>query len=252
MRAELAQWVRHADALHHIQLLGFQQTPLLLSYVTTRRDDYYLSLIGELFHRMRAPYTEPVEWSRLGNAILQAGARVATLDQAPTHETLPSEPALFAATAFYIGGYPASAYLILKAANTGQFSESYQACYELLARPAAMRSQTVRALIRAVRQGNLQAIRDISTQIEGNEARALLQGPEEWIGLRLLSQMVERFKTTNIRAVLPGGQDQFWDTLVQSLVNRTPPVWDFFPSQIEAINSGLLGSGGCQGSCRLC
>ena len=242
MRPELAQWVRHADALHHVQLLGFQQTPLLLSYVTTRRDDFYISLIGELFQRMREPYLDQVEWSRLGNALTQAGAGGGNHEQGSAPGILPTEIALFASAAFYFGGYSASAYLTLKAADPARFTEIYQACYELLARPSTIQSPSVRALIRAVRRGNLQAIRDLAVLITDHEARALEQGPEEWVGLRLFRQMVKRFETTNIRAVLPNGEDRFWDPLVRSFIERTPPVWDFFPSQMDAIKSGLLGS----------
>jgi replicative superfamily II helicase len=33
-----------------------------------------------------------------------------------------------------------------------------------------------------------------------------------------------------------------WGPLVESFLDRTPPVWDFFPSQVEAITAGLLTS----------
>ncbi|MCK4593780.1 DEAD/DEAH box helicase [bacterium] len=58
--------------------------------------------------------------------------------------------------------------------------------------------------------------------------------------------MVKRFETTNIRSVLsavpPGTESEFWDPLVWSLLNRKHPIWDFFPSQKQAIKSGLLNS----------
>lgn len=74
------------------------------------------------------------------------------------------------------------------------------------------------------------------------EAEALNAGPDEWIGWRLFRRILAKFETTNIRAVLPDGKSEFWNPLVRSLLDRTPPVWDFFPSQIDAVRSGLLGS----------
>ncbi|TAK01117.1 DEAD/DEAH box helicase, partial [bacterium] len=150
--------------------------------------------------------------------------------------------ALFAAAAFYFGGYSASAYLTLKAADPADVTEYHRACYELLARPSTIRSPHVLTLLGAVKRGNLQVIRDRITETTEQEANALQLGPDEWVGARLFRQMLERFNQTNIRAVLPDGEQDFWDPLVRSLLNRIPPVWDFFPSQIDAFRSGLLSS----------
>ena len=242
MRSVLSKWVSDADALHHVQRFGIRQAPLELAYLTARHEDYYLSLVGELFHRIRESYDDPLEWSRLGNALTQAG--LAGADGAPTAAPgiLASETALFAAAAFYFGGYSASAYITITAADAADATEAHRACYELLARPSTIRSPSVRALVRAVRRGDLQVIRDRSAEAARQEREALKLGPAEWVGSRLLHQMLNRFESTNIRAVLPDGEDGFWDPLVRSLLSRTPPAWDFFPSQIEAIRSGLLGS----------
>ncbi len=139
MRSSLAKWVSDADALHHIQRFGLKLIPLQLDYLRARENDYYLSLIGELFQRIREPYEDPVEWSRLGNALTQVGVGGASgLTAAPG--ILTSETALFAAAAFYFGGYSASAYLTLKAADPATFTETLRACYELLARPSTIQS----------------------------------------------------------------------------------------------------------------
>ena len=53
---------------------------------------------------------------------------------------------------------------------------------------------------------------------------------------------MDRFDLRNVRAVLPDGGDPLWDGLVASFLARRPPVWEFFPSQVRAIESGLLTS----------
>jgi ATP-dependent DNA helicase len=98
----------------------------------------------------------------------------------------------------------------------------------------------VRGVVGAVRRGDLGAIADEEERARELEAAALQEGPEEWVGWRLYAEMLHRFRSTNIRAVLPAEPEGFWDQLVRSLLNRTPPVWDFFPSQIDAIRRGLL------------
>lgn len=240
MRDTLAKWVSDADALHHVERFGISELPLELGYLRSRGDDYYMSLIAELFDRLHEPYSDSVDWSRLGNAITQAGG--VGVDQAPAYRGILSpEAALFAAAAFYFGGYSASAYLTLKAAAPEALGEIQRACYELLARPSTLTSTRVRTLVGAVRRGNLHAVHAQSEQAAEMEAAALLADPDEWVGWRLYRRILDRFKETNIRAVLPEGETTFWDPLVRSLLNRTPPVWDFFPSQIDAIRIGLLG-----------
>ncbi len=244
MRPALAKWVSDADALYHVQRLGIRLRPPQLEDLRARGDDYYISLVGELFDRIRDDYQDPVEWSRLGNALTQAG--VEGTDGAPVVASgiLPSETALFAAAAFYFGGYPASAHVTLKAADMSEVTETLLACYELLVRPrlTQIKSSRVQALVDAVRKGNLQTVRDISAQAAKEELQALKCGPDEWVGSRLFRRMVERFEATNIRAVLPNGESDFWDPLVWSLLRRRPPVWEFFPSQITAVEGGLLDS----------
>ncbi len=241
MRASLAKWISDADALHNIQRFGLIRTPLYLQHIRERGDDYYISLVGELFERIRNPYEDSTDWARLGNALALTGAKeVGGAKQ--DSGSLPPETALFAAAAFYFGGYSASAYLTLKATDPADVTEIHRACYELIARPSTLQSGNVRALVGAVRHGELQVVQGITQVAAKQEAAALQSGPDQWVGWRLFRMMLARFETSNVRAVLPEGESQFWDPLVRSLLNRTPPVWDFFPSQIKAVQSGLLES----------
>lgn len=240
MRETLTKWVGDADALHHAERLGFADIPLQLSYLRARGDDYYISLVGELFARLRNPYDDTADWGRLANAITQAGG-VGQDQEAACGGILMSEAAVFAATAFYLGGYPASAYLTLKAADPNALDEIQRACYELLSRPPTITSARVRALVGAVRTGTLARIRAQSEDARAQEESALLTDPNEWVAWRLFTELLARFERTNIRAVLPDGESDFWNPLVRSLLNRNPPMWDFFPSQIDAIRRGLLG-----------
>jgi len=241
MRATLAKWLADADALEHVEQLGIAGIPPQLDYLRDRKDDFYIALVGELFERLHHGYQDPTDWSRLGDAFTQTGRR--DLDGALYNPgVLGSENALFAAAAFYFGGYPASAYLALKAADPADTTEIHRSCFELLARPSAVSSATVREVFDAVRRGHLGTFRELEGQAAEEEARSLQLGPDEWVGWRLFRQLLSRFASTNIRAVLPHGDDPRWDPLVRSLVSRTPPVWDFFPSQIDAVRSGLLES----------
>ena len=239
MREALATWISGTDALRRFNRFGVAQVPIALGPYQTRSDDYYLALVGELFERIREPYENRSDWARLGNAIAQYSAperrqevEAAGIDVGQAN--------LYAASAFYFGGFPASAYLIMSSRPLETDDAVYRACFELLGRPQEIRSEIGNTLVNALRSGNLAAIDEIGTVLRQEVSTALRVGPSEWIPRRLLHALVARFRVTNIRAVLPDGASDFWTPLVESWLAYRPPAWDFFPSQIEAIEKGIL------------
>jgi superfamily II DNA/RNA helicase len=240
MRASLSRWIGDADALRHLEYFRLTQPSLQLSHIRSRSDDYYISLVGELFDAMRFTNIVPADWARLGNALSQFAQR----DQELFPEALGvsrSEAALFSACAFYFGGFPASAYLTIINQEPAEFdNEAHRACFDLLRRPSAMRSEIGSTLLGALRLGNLLQIQDILERASASSRDALLLGPNEWIPSRLFEQLMHRFVATNVRAILPDGTNEFWTPFVSSLLDRTPATWEFFPSQIAALQRGLL------------
>lgn len=236
MRTSLANWVSDADAIRHLDLFGVS-VPLSLSYQETRKDDFYSALVGELFDRMRDGYAQPMDWARLGNAL----AQYAGVDREPELRSIgvsSSEATLFAAAAFYFGGFPASAYLTMSSLAAIPERHSGLACFDLLARQRVVSSTLIRDILSALRGGDLEAVASITANATEDAMAALHIGPDEWIPARLLEKLLARFSATNLRAVLPEGASDFWTPLVSSLLNRG--VWEFFPSQIEAIQNGIL------------
>lgn len=238
MRESLESWVADAGTLRYSDHFELGTRPLSVNYLMGREGDFFLALVGELFDRLRHPYVDASDWSLLGNAFAEFGFFREGEEDTP----LPRDTALFSATAFYLGGFSASAYLTLAAADRAGSTEGHIAAYELLARPHDLTSARVRDLLRAVRIGDREAISAERLRADELAAGALDVGPEEWVGWRLYQEMLRRFVETNIRNVLPDEPDGFWDPLIASLLRRTPPVWDFFPSQVSAIRAGLTNT----------
>ncbi|MBK1841660.1 DEAD/DEAH box helicase [Azospirillum sp. YIM B02556] len=203
-------------------------------------DDYYLALVGELFERMRDASEDAAGWARLGNAFVH----FADTGQDNLRQSLgipKSEATLFAAAAFYCGGFPASAYLTLRGSAPEQSdTEIYRACFDLLARPKNLSSQIGQILVKALLHGDMATIYQIDKNAITRSEEALQKGPDEWIPARLFEQLFTRFLNSNVRAVLPLGDSDIWTPFIESLLSRQPPSWEFFPSQIDAIKQGLL------------
>jgi helicase len=195
------------------------------AHINNRLGDYYLALVGELFARLRSDDSDAVSWARLGNALSQFG-NDPLLKGALENGISRQQALLYAATAYYCGGFPASAYLTIGGLHSKPLDSEYaRACYDLLARPQEATSTTVSALRSAVRSGNSFALVQIQQSIAADEAAALTIGPQEWIQARLLHKLVDRFLIANLRSALPGGDHSFWTPLVESFVSRTPSTW---------------------------
>jgi len=240
MRAALIQWIGDAEALRHINQFRVREIPFALGYQRTRKDDLYLALVGELFDRMRDGNAQPADWARLGNALAQY-AVVDRVEELAEIGVAPNEAALYSASAFYFGGFPASAQITIKYITGRLDGDSNRACFDLFARPRNISSTLVRDLRAALMRGDLETILSIESRVSDLENSALQTGPDEWIPLHLLKYLLVRFRLTNLRAVLPDGWSVFWTPLIISLVNKG--AWEFFPSQINAINRGLLVRG---------
>lgn len=241
MTESLNRWIGSADAIRHMEHFRIGQIPARIAYVRDRVDDYYTSLVGDLFDKMRENQPESPEWARLGNAFAQfAEDTTGVLTRSAINR---SEAALYAAASFYSGGFPASAYLSILRMQPIPEAGPARACYDLLARPAVPISQDVQTLLNALREGNQQLVTDMTARVREQARAAMTAGPDEWVVARLYEQLMRRFANVNLRAVLPERPAGFWDGLVDSLITRRPSTWEFFPSQIQAIRGNLLADG---------
>lgn len=242
MRPTIARWIGDADGARYQQQFRVAQANLDFAHISARADDFYIALVGELFDALRGEYADRDDWARLGNALGQYATGL-RLQLIPNTGVSPDEAALLGAAAFYRGGFPASAFLAVRDVRSLVADEATLACLDLLGRPTNLRSEVVARLLDAVRRGDLEAVAN-EVEIAGQRAQeALIAGPEAWAVARVVEELVSRFARTNVRAVLPGGTEPRWTPFVESLLDRDPPLWDFFPSQIEAIERGLLTSG---------
>lgn len=240
MNESLPRWMADADALWHIDHLAVKQVPIDYAHVRNRAGDYYISLVGDLFDRMRNDSVDAAAWAKIGNAFAQLAARERE-SQVKRIGVARSTAVLYGAAAFYCGGYPASAYLTINENEVSSpSSERYKMVFDLLARPHAMTSETGRSLLKALRLGAMNDLSEIHAIAQDETTAMLRVGADEWVTARLFEKLLERFMHTNVRVVLPGGATAFWDPFVKSLLDRKPPTWEFFPSQIDAISRGLL------------
>ncbi|EMF1403346.1 DEAD/DEAH box helicase, partial [Pseudomonas aeruginosa] len=242
MRASLQTWINDADMARHLGQFSVAALPLELAQIGSRLADYYISLVGELFDGIHSMDTPSDDWAQLGNAFLQF-SKETPAEQLEALGISKDEAALFAAAAFYFGDFPASACLAMRqSARPSDPQSSWAACYDFLARPSNLGSQTAIDVQEHLRSGDLVGLSDKVEASTTAAQNALADGPDVWVAAALLNRLLARFERSNIRAVLPEGKTAFWTPLINSFIDRKPSTWEFFPSQIQAIERGLLGN----------
>jgi len=242
MRVSLQNWINDADSLQQHRFFSIAQMPINLGHIINRQEDYFISLVGELFNYLNSPDTPRADWAQLGNAFLQFSTETSN-EQLMHHGISKDDATLYAAASFYFGDFPASACLTMRRGSQTQETQSiYSACFDFLSRPIDLRSQIAINVREFLRVGNQEGINQLIDELSVIEHQALQESPEEWISAKLLKHLLFSFLRSNLRSVLPDGHHEFWTPLVTSLIDRKPSTWEFFPSQIQAINSGLLVS----------
>ncbi|MDO9114971.1 MAG: DEAD/DEAH box helicase [Polaromonas sp.] len=237
MNESLTSWVSAADASIHLADMRVVQGTLDIDHIQNRFDDYYISLVGELFRKLRANEVPDDSWAHLANALAQI-RRLVLQTQRWESEVNANEALLFAAAAFYIGGFPAAAYLVASEINPAQLVDEDQASLDLLVRRNPQ-SDFATNLFQNVRQNDAATFQSSLEFLRSEVDLSLQRGPASFISLRLLLALTLRFSRANVRTVL-SAEPGDWDVLVRSFVSRVNPTWEFFPSQIEAIEKGIL------------
>lgn len=220
MRESLQNLINDADSVRHLRFFSIAQTPIILARITNRPEDFYISLVGELFRCIRAPETSRADWAQLGNAFLQFAAETSD-DQLRQYGVSKEDSILFAAAAFYFGDYPASACLAMRRGARPLDNQSlYAGCFDFLARPTELRSHIAIAARESLRIGDLQRLDQLVENSQIAVRDALREGPVTWIAATLLYRLLAGFHLTNLRAILPNGYDEVWTPLCVLLARR--------------------------------
>lgn len=235
MRDTLGRWIADAEIRNVVEDFELESNLDQFAYLEDRTTDLYYSLVGQLFDMVRAGENESLDWASVGRALDSVSRELEGVAR--------TDALFFASVAFYLGGYPASALITMRCVGQQYLGNDIQrAVYELMARSDTLTVEYTRALVDAVRRGTTHSVDMMVAAARTATREALEVGPEEWVSSRLYLALLERFQQTNLRAVLPDGASARWNPLVESFLERPHPVWDFFPSQIEAIDAGLLNN----------
>ena len=154
-----------------------------------------------------------------------------------------SDNILFAATLYYLSNYSASAWILSKIYP----KENYKSEIEMfisgfIKRELDKSNEYNKELLLFLETGNFEILESLKIRLKELTEEAFNLHSYDYISFLLASAILEKFSTDNIwYDLLDYNEDiEFWKPFVERNIKKKVPIWNFFPSQKEAIKSGVL------------
>ena len=206
-----------------------------------RVTDYYVASLGRIFDELRSDDSPNKQ-----SIFLQIAQGLEIFSLSTTRSYFKGidyrQNTLLIATLHYLAGYPASSYLIASWIDQFEsFTDIEQFIYSFLLRKQLSDDELTRMLFQFMNSGNENVLRHLEHLIEHGKEQSLASSPRDYVAFSLANALIKNFKQSNVWSILNNKISQ--DNLkryLRELTLRPNPIWEYFPSQTLAINSGLL------------
>jgi len=244
MEENLKLWIAQSESWH--TFIDFQ---LAEEYIARypfieRYDDFYISLIGKLFEFLHQPEKKVEDCVSIAK-----GLEIYSL--ANTKESFRGincyENMLYAAGLYFLSGYSASAYLLSNLFPLNAYKSDISIFISSFIRRDLSRTNIyVDYLINYLEHGAIEHITELTNRLDKGVSETFDNDPFSYISFKLAKELIEKFMLDNIWADLLEHNDRkHWQKYVKVNLAKKPPVWDFFPSQRNAIKGGILDANVC-------
>lgn len=209
-----------------------------------RWDDFFISLMSSGFDLLSA---YPDEVPKDDFVSVAKGLIIYSLDGKSGYFSGVniSENILFAAGYYYLGGFPASAFLLSRTIPVDEYDSDIDLFLTgFLRRQLIPGSMYSRLFKRFLDTGNPLFLRRLRLLLLSMEKRTLENGGD-YASYKLAVALIRHFASNNIWHDLLGQNNSVdvWQRYVDRNLQKSVPIWSFFPSQRKAINTGLLTEG---------
>ncbi len=204
-----------------------------------RPEDFYISLFGELYEIL-----ENLDSNKAEILSIAKGLEIYSLREKRDNFIGVNQPnnILFAAGLYYLADYPASAYILANlyhTSNYGQEIERFVFCF--LKRIHDRQNRYSKILSQYLETGNQRIIHNLLKVIQEQKNIAYKNNPYLFSIYLLAESIVNKFISNNIWSdLLEYNTIEHWSPFVNISLKKDFPVWDFFPSQVVALEKGIL------------
>ena len=210
--------------------------------VRQRSDDLYIAVLSEVFNTFRIDNIDDQrkQLSELANTLLIYSRSTAAQYISGIDRTI---NLIYCSAIYYIAGFPATASLIAKKIGLLEYLLKEEIfLLNLLSRNLSVENELELNLINQIRTEGGINFEELLTHFQEKTHEGLESDPRLLISSVLSGKCLQRFSEYNIWASLAGNAANYSYALWQPFFNNSDsfPLWELFPSQITAIESGIL------------
>ena len=210
--------------------------------VRKRSDDLYIAVLSEVFNAFRVDNIDEQrnQLSALANTLLIYSRSAAAQYISGVDRTI---NLIYCAAIFYIAGFPATASLIAKRIDSLEsLLEEEIFLLNLLSRNLNEESELELNLINQIRTEGIINFQGLLNHFQTKTREGLESDPRLFISSALSEKCLLRFSEYNIWTSLSENASNYSYERWQPFFNNSDsfPLWELFPSQLTAIESGIL------------
>jgi len=207
---------------------------------TERYDDFYISLLSNAYEVL-----ENNEISANKDKLFEIarGLEIYSLEGKSKYflGISPQRNILYAAGLYYLADYSASAILLANLFSIEDYSSDIENFISGFLRRKLTEDIYSLQLLDFIKSGQISTLEKLINLIDDTLKQSIAKNGHDYLSLLLAKQILEKFKISNIWTdLLRYNTPEFWNEFVKAKVNKEIPIWDFFPSQRQAIISGLI------------
>lgn len=206
-----------------------------------RPDDFYISLFGSLYEILENPAIETEKILSVAKGLeiysLQGkGDNFNGVDRANN--------ILFSAGLYYLADYSSSASILANIFYFENYTEDIEFFLLSFLNRKKLEGNEYRDLFDSfLKTGNQESFAELLKNIQEKKEHYFKYDPHLFSLYYLTERILLKFQKSNIWTDLleQNNNKDFWKDYIQKSISKKFPIWDFFPSQKEALEQGLLG-----------
>ncbi|GAA5026981.1 hypothetical protein GCM10011506_13150 [Marivirga lumbricoides] len=242
LNRQLNLWIAQSESWQAFKDFDLPQDDRANYSFLSVSDDFYITLFCRAFDFIKQNnFSEEQEKDilALGNGlvIFSLEGKREFFDGVSYHDNM-----LYSSSLYYLSGFSASALLLARRFNNSLYTNSTDKFIaEFLSREASTNNELTQYLHEFLSNGEEEHLtsleRELNLEIISEDDNA-----ERYHSSILASSIIQKFRSDNIWYDLLQHRDdkEFWKPFVKYCLDRSIPVWSFFPSQRSALKSGVL------------
>lgn len=245
---ELGTWIAQSESWQAFVDFNVDERYRARYEFLNRPDDFYIALLSKLYDLLITYESEHSNEVVEDLVAIAKGLEVYSLEN-KRHAFQGvnfKRNFLYIGSLYYLADYPATTFYLLKHFKVDDFTTNIERfLYQFLSRKGKRGEARLNTYMNFVdeylRNGDINSLNGAINLIND-----VISDPSEieahnFLPLLMARAVLVKFRENNLWTdLIPYGTRETWTGFVRFSLKKDPAVWNFFPSQREAINKGLL------------